>query len=334
MDEPADICIARLFDNHQEYHKEIRAFLTDPEFHFSDLPAVIQNEISKDLPLFETLPDWTDYELMRRSETFFSTHTQDIFLLLGVYSLPYCYAAANGAQVLSFSGRMKNDVIQRLRETAQFIFNVLESNAFTGIGLGFESCLKVRLLHAMIRYHILAKGNWDDRKFGQPINQEDMSGTNLAFSSIIIDGLKKFGHRIDERDEEAYLHRWRVIGYLLGLEDKLLPRNRKEFFFLKTNIEKRQVKPSAVGQELAQTLINEIEESPEQPFPKGFSASITRYMLGDKIADMLLIPDSNWTISLVNINSRLNRLKANFKFFEFVNQVRYPLVKDRLMNQN
>jgi hypothetical protein len=328
QDPPADQLVNEIFEKHPEKIGVFWHFISNHSVDLED--STLKEMVGKYLPDFEILPDWVDINLMIRSEKFFSTYAQDIFLLLGIYSLPYCYAAANGAQVLSYSGRMKGDIIKRLTETAQFIFHVLEKDAFTGIGKGFLNCLKIRLMHAAVRYKIKRHVEWP-LAYGEPINQEDMAGTNLAFSQIIIDGLKKFGHRISRINEKAYLHRWNVIGYLMGLDEELLAHTRKSQFFLKTNIEKRQVRASDVGQELTHQLIETIETSPEKQFPDGFTPSAMRYMLGEQLAEILAIPESNWTVGLVNINLVLNRFKSNFKVFDYINQVRYPLVKDRLM---
>ena len=51
-----------------------------------------------------------------------------------------------------------------------------------------------------------------------PVNQEDMVGTLLTFSAVILDGLKKMGFSISTSDADAYLHAWNVVGHLSGVE--------------------------------------------------------------------------------------------------------------------
>jgi hypothetical protein len=331
MDEPADQLIEEVFRNNRVAPREFWQFIAGKDTQ-EETAFIIKGMAEQYLNGWDTLPEWADKVSIQDSERFFHTHTQDIFLLLGVYALPYCYAAANGAAVLSFSGRMKQDVIQRLSETGQFVFDVLEKGAFTNKGNAFESILKVRLLHATVRFKILNHGKWKS-ELGQPINQEDMAGTNLAFSMIILDGLRKFGHRITEAEEKSFLHRWRVIGKLLGLHDSMLPKTRKEYFFQKTNIEKRQIRASEAGRALTHQLIETIETSPEKIFPDGFTPSVMRYMLGDHISQILDIPPANWTVGLVNINQAINRLKSSSVLFDMIQQLQYPLIKRRLMSQ-
>ena len=91
-----------------------------------------------------------------------------------------CYLGADGARVLSFSARLNKDAFKRLVETGNFLKAVLNHDNWSE-GKIFAICIKVRLLHASIRYFILKSDRWD-MKWGYPINQEDLVGTNLAFS--------------------------------------------------------------------------------------------------------------------------------------------------------
>ncbi len=49
-----------------------------------------------------------------------------------------------------------------------------------------------------------------------------MTGTLLTFSHVVLDGLRKLGVRAREHQRRAYLHRWNVLGYFMGVDEKLL----------------------------------------------------------------------------------------------------------------
>jgi hypothetical protein len=57
---------------------------------------------------------------------------------------------------------------------------------------------------------------------GKPISQEFMTGTLLTFSHVVLGGLHKLGVRASERQRRAYLHRWNVLGYFMGVDERLL----------------------------------------------------------------------------------------------------------------
>ena len=100
--------------------------------------------------------------------------------MLACLALPYCYAGADGAKVLAKSQRIQNDTLKRLEETGEFIFTVMQEKNWHN-GKAFRKILKVRLMHAAIRFFSEFHGTWNTA-WGKPVNQEDMAGTNGAFS--------------------------------------------------------------------------------------------------------------------------------------------------------
>jgi len=67
-------------------------------------------------------------------------------------------------------------------------------------------------------------GAWDVAAFGVPINQEDMAATLLAFSYNVLVGIEAIrGAPLPRADQAAYLHLWRYIGFLLGVDDEHNP---------------------------------------------------------------------------------------------------------------
>jgi hypothetical protein len=233
------------------------------------------------------LPSWFDTTLQAKAVAFFEKNVENIMMLLGVYSLPYCYAAADGARVLLSSKRITEQTRKRLAETAQFVLEVMQPDAFLPTGKALRSIQKVRLMHAVVRYQILQKGNWD-LAWGKPINQEDMAGTNLAFSFIILQGLRKIGASVSFEDAKAFLHHWAVVGYLLGLDKDLLVFHEREADLLCKKIVERNFKSSEQGIALTLALLDSFKETPPFNVLKGFAATYIRYLVGDEIANLLV----------------------------------------------
>ncbi|WP_069658412.1 oxygenase MpaB family protein [Arcticibacter eurypsychrophilus] len=240
----------------------------------------------------QTLPLWADRKRMKNGSRFFVQHAEQIMQLLGLLSLPYCYAAADGAMVLYLTERLKSNAGKRLTDTAGFIWDVMAPNAFEIEGKGFASCLKIRLTHAAARYYTLRSGKWDST-LGFPINQEDMAGTNLSFSLIVIRGLRKLGHSISYEEQQSFLHLWNVIGYLLGLEDDLITQDGKSAHALELAIRNRHFKTSEQGSELTRVLISYFDSVTPSNISLKDTHQLMRYLLGDKIANLLNIPNSS-----------------------------------------
>lgn len=298
------------------------------ETHFSDsekkkklylaLKSINKNS---DWELFiKAFPDavWFDQEFSKASAPeikqiksavqFYQSKELYISQLLGLLSLPYCYAAADGAKVLYQTERMYKDVNKRLEETGAFVTDLMSKNAFDQDGRGKVQLFKVRLMHAASRYYIL-KGNWD-LKLGYPINQEDMLGTNLSFSLIVIRGLRKMGFDINYEQQMAYIKYWSWIGELLGIQPELLPKDGKEAHDLEEMICKRQFKSSEEGRQLTNSLLecfyklNTSQEIKNNEIP-----AFMRFLLGDEVADILDIPSGTFPTSkkiLLKLKTALN----------------------------
>lgn len=236
------------------------------------------------------LPEWANETQMSKGAAFFAKNAEVIMNLLALLSLPYCYAAADGARVLSLSERIKNNPEQRLTDTAQFIWDIMDPAAFTAKGKAFASILKVRLTHASIRYYTEKSGKWDIL-WGKPVNQEDMAGTNLSFSLIVIRGMRKLGYTVDYDDQTAFMHLWNVVGHLSGVDKRLLPDTGKEATLLEKAIRSRHFKSSDHGRDLTASLINYIASvDAGQNVPKKLITQFMRSLLGDEISAILDIP--------------------------------------------
>lgn len=253
------------------------------------------------------LPVWTNKESLDRGGDFFRRHAQEIFGVLGLYSLPYCYAGANGVQVLYHSKRIRTEPAKRLLETAQFVLEVCEPGAFTSDGKGFVSILKVRLMHAAARHYAREVITHEE-----PVNQEDMLGTMLAFSLIVVRGLRKLGIQVEDRNTNDYFHLWHTIGHMLGIQDQWLPATIRQASQLERQIRNREFKFSPEAEELTSVLINHIDAENSSGIPVRAN-QLMAFFLGEEVGACLGLK----SLSAVekNLFETGSRLRFSFKSF-------------------
>jgi hypothetical protein len=248
-----------------------------------------------------------DKKLSTKAILFFQSKEMYILQLLGLLSLPYCYAAADGAEVLYRTERMYKDVKTRLEETAAFVKAMMQLNAMDLQGEGKVQLFKVRLMHAAARYY-LQKGNWN-QALGLPVNQEDMAGTNLSFSLIVIRGLRKMGFTISYEEQMNYIKYWSWVGSMLGVKTEILPVDGKEAYDLDKAISKRHFKASEAGRQLTLSLLNCFYQLNDQSeISNKEIVGYMRLLLGDEISKILDLPPSNFPVS----KQLLLRLKTTF----------------------
>jgi hypothetical protein len=240
----------------------------------------------------------TDMAQIQYAQAFFADHAQVYLGMLGLLSLPYCYAGEYGAQVLYLSARMQDNTEKRLLETTKFVLDVLSPDSFLPAGKAWVSIAQVRLLHAIIRLRVQNLPTWD-MKWGLPINQEDMLGTNFAFSWIVLRGMEKIGYLVTAQDRQALLDTWRIIGVGLGIVPEVMPQTPKEAFWLDKTIVNRHFRASEVGKNLTQSLVSYLN----QRFSQGLAETYMRYLLTDKIADYLGLAPADWRKNMVRLQT-------------------------------
>lgn len=305
-DAVADEIIKQIVEQHDiHFLRKLMPFLSDYQnLSFQNQPQILQDFLVEN----STFPSFYDKKKLIRATDFYRENQQNIGLILGLYSLPYCYLGADGAKVLYLSERIRNDTYKRLLETGNFLKAVMTYDNW-GKQMIFAICLKVRLLHAAIRYFTLQSNRWN-MAWGFPINQEDMLGTNLAFSLVVLRGMGKLGYTVDKSYEDAYLNTWNVIGYLLGVKAEILPNNYLEAVKIDKLIAERQFRQSAESQQLTTSLIQVIRGFAPNKLTADLLQEQSRMLLGEKYAKMLGIAETNIPNTLLKVYNTTSALMS------------------------
>lgn len=294
----ADEVVARIISSgHTEQINQIFHVLRDNQsLNQAALPPILKEYFTQ----AAVLPPWADMALLDKGAEFFGLYGLEISALLNFKSLPSAYVCPKGAQVLHATGRLEEFMgttakfQRRIMETAQFVFNVSAPGAFLPSGTGIENAMKVRLMHAAIRYYIRRDGKWDVATLGLPINQEDMAGTMLSFSALTQEGLDIMKIPYPKDLAEGYFHVWQVTGHLMGLDPRMIPSQSADGHTLGWKILNRNMGSSHAGTELKRALIDFTRGIIPFGFLKFLPEVFIRHYCGDKIADYLHVQRHGW----------------------------------------
>ncbi len=240
------------------------------------------------------VPAWVDRGRIARASALFRRAGPLGGLVLAFRSLIGGYVAPAGNKPLVFSGRLREQAPRRLAETSRFVTAVTSEDGLKPGGEGLAITLRVRLMHAQVRRLLLRDERWDLERWDLPINQHDMLATILLFSSVFIDGLRVLGMPVSQRESEDYVHLWRYVGVIIGVDPKLLPRS---FAAASADVELLRVTcgaPDEDSRELTRALFEIPRAAAKTPLERRLAGlrvtvmhALCRRLLGDEIADGL-----------------------------------------------
>lgn len=165
---------------------------------------------------------WTAWSIRRYA--IFISHALLHFSLAGGFVIPKITKVLNSTGYLSGT-RTK----RRVFETQQFVLDVAHSLEYLkpGTGTAWESTVQVRFLHAGVRARLskISRAHskyYSIEEHGVPINQEDLLATLFGFSNVMWRVMEtRMDVSMTTQEREDYLHLWRYIGYIMGVDDIL-----------------------------------------------------------------------------------------------------------------
>lgn len=214
-------------------------------------------------------PNWVDEALLARGvEVCQMTGAVGAWVmrdgaLMGGYQSP------DFNRVLVMTGALEKGSSKRLAETSHWWLACTEQGGVSRFGEGFKSTLRVRMIHAMVRRHVAERADWDLIDDGVPINQLDMAATQLAFSIVLLQGVRTLGYPMSAEDGRAVIHLMRYVGWLMGVELELQPQTEPKGMRLLYHTLLSVVAPSDTsGRTLAQALADEPLNRPYKVLPR------------------------------------------------------------------
>jgi hypothetical protein len=237
-------------------------------------------------------PAWVDWRRVERARGLFERTGMFGGFVLSLRALLGGYVAPAGNKPLAFSGRLREQAPRRVAETARFVTAVCAPDGMRPGAPGWMITLHVRLMHAQVRRLLWATGRWDQARWAAPINQHDMLATTLLFSEVYVEGLRLFGFDVSDQEAEDWVHLWRLVGWVMGTEPELLPRDYAEATALRELIQSTQGPPDEDSRALAAALLETPPKLRAGQLAKlrlGMVRGLSRMLIGDRVADQLSI---------------------------------------------
>jgi len=236
------------------------------------------------------VPTWADFAAMAQGQRMIASYAPFMAASLFSGSLVGGAMFYKAALVTSMTGMFSGDPLQRLTETTALVTRMAMPGSLEPGGDAHEVMLRVRLLHAGLRRLLVDSGRFR-HPAEVPINQQDLAITLALFCYVNIRNLLQMGIRLDRAQIDSFVLLWRYAGYVLGIDDALLPATIEEqqAFYLSSC--KHQVRPEKVMPQ-TKTLLDAVAKRAKlvpYPIAQTFLHQVTCYLSGsDYIAGMQL----------------------------------------------
>src|ERR1700689_2289105 len=181
-------------------------------------------ELIQFIRAMEQFPTWLDQKLIEegaRMERNAYAHRASFVVrggFIGTFMNKY------SALPMALTGALSNKTAaRRVKETATFFTTTVIPGALDRHGAGFKSAAMVRLMHSMVRFNVLTRGDqWDVKTYGIPIPQIDQMPVALMPIFPLAQKALRRGRTTFTPAGRARVELARYRGFLLGLPQELL----------------------------------------------------------------------------------------------------------------
>nr|WP_240894903.1 oxygenase MpaB family protein [Kineococcus siccus] len=231
----------------------------------------------------------------RDSRPFFTISLSGHAFDLGTGALIDSYRPPRSAELLVSTGRLTESVLERLRETARWVSQVMVPGWLRPGQPGFVATVGIRVVHALVRRGALRRNPSTDHL---PVSQLEMARTWLDFTYVAMQADQALGLDLTPAEQHSVYRYWQPVGRLLGVDARLIGDvtdaasarrllHRVDGAFGPPSEDSRRLTSAALtaisGELPSISLVN-------APLARVLVRTVARRMQGPELADVLGIP--------------------------------------------
>jgi hypothetical protein len=288
-DDEADPVIAALIDRGEvpAVNALLRGWTKNGQALPDGLPADLRDLIEH----ARALPAWADVATLKAAVEFNKRRGTYLGVAYGFVSGMMSTVIPHEARAVYYS-KGGADMKRRISRTAKFGYDIGSLGGFHDPdGEMVVTAVKTRMAHAAVRHLLPQSPHWtgvadEDR----PISQRDILVTWHSLPTSVMRSMRSWGVQVPATESDAFLHSWRVAAHMLGVRDEYIPATWAEADAQAPQILDPVLAPTPEGRKLADILLDLAADADGGVLSRPVLESLTRYFLGDRIADWLEIP--------------------------------------------
>ena len=247
----------------------------------------------------EATPDWVDHDQLTLAAQVMQSGGADGLYIARDVALLGGYQFSGFNQTLLRTGALTKGSNKRFAETSRWALDVISEGGLQLRGAGYRSTIRVRFIHSMVRRHVESMPDWDNDRWGLPINQTDMAATlvgSLVAPSIGVAGLGLVNSPSEYR---AVGHLTRYVGWLIGVDDDFLPADFRDAVRILVHTSAALSTPDETSKVLAAPMVDDPDQWHYDSYPgvrrriaRSQHLGIARAFLGRAALRQLGVDDS------------------------------------------
>lgn len=181
----------------------------------------------------QVVPRWMDFRAVEPGQRMIAAFPVHMGISLFAGSLCGGAVFQKMAIITGMTGMFSGQPRRRLDETVRMVVGMAFPGALEPGGDGHELLVRVRLLHSALRRFLVDSGRYRHAS-EVPINQHDLAITLALFGYLNVRSLARMGVKFSDAELASFTLMWRYAGYVLGIDDALLPRTldeQRELFY-------------------------------------------------------------------------------------------------------
>ena len=243
----------------------------------------------------ETPPDWLDYSEFAPAVRMFYRNSQ-VILAAFVAGVLIEGFTTNIAQSFYITGRVRDQGVRRLGQNNRHMMEIFLPGGLYRYGDGWKLSVRIRIVHARLRYLLSNSEEWKTEELGVPISAAHLGYAISAFSARLLKHMKTLGAEYSDEEYESFMAVWRYSGHLMGIPETILFQDADEALKLWRIGLMCEPDPKIESIVMAHSLINSAPLIAGMTTPEArgklarYVFRLSRGLIGNKVAESLMYP--------------------------------------------
>ena len=225
------------------------------------------------------------------------------------------------------TGRIFDNGVARLQQNNRQQVEIFWPGGLMRESDGWKLSVRIRFVHARVRYLLARSGEWDVGVHGTPISAAHLGYSLACFSARTLKHSTTLGARYTREERESFCAVWRYAGHLMGIPENIMYQGEQDALKMYRVGMACEPEPDEDAIVMANALINSaplvagITDKVERAeLVRNIIYPVSRLLIGNTMADKLNFPKS----------SRFKMMRA-FLEFRFDNAL--TLFKERIFRK-